>query len=565
MANPPHQFIGSKGSMTNLDIRITYADFFRGFLGRDPGTKKIRDAINRFELFKDGVELSTNTLTYAPRSIAYQGGIFQLPELVFIGYTSAQEVLIDQFYEALKDRLTTDPQFRASRAMQSLQQLGSEKYFSLGSPVSLAADQIGGAAAPESENRFPDLFDGQIETLVDGNNININNSTGKAEFLLRLFHELLHRDSTHGQDVYDTGGTLLENARRLKAGLTPAQIAGFDLQYGGTQETLLTLGAALGINARDVTGPTLGKIDGGQVALNEKLLERKVRKEAATQYQNGTEFDEDTLKILVALDILKLKAPEIDPNTGKRIPRDGKKTSDYEITQKVKNSFTEAEKKEVGLIKYNITESLFDSLAEAVDSALSFARDVFEKHSGDIGRIFGSTLGQQFAKNEGQAVRILASTSLGVIGMNLGELLEARLRGANIDPSNSVAFDNIGEDFKNAGIGAISSLLTAELLQALQIEGTLGELGQSVFSSQLGIIIGNLAQGARTVADVFDGLGNISSIGSIVGGYFGTKLAASLVQFDTVGGQIGSSVGTAIGTTVGIFAAKDAVLLGARL
>ena len=46
-------------------------------------------------------------------------------------------------------------------------------------------------------------------------------------------------------------------------------------------------------------------------------------------------------------------------------------------------------------------------------------------------------------------------------------------------------FENFADDMFNAGVGALSSFLTAELFESLGIDGTVGELGQQIVANQL--------------------------------------------------------------------------------
>jgi Ca2+-binding RTX toxin-like protein len=199
---------------------------------------------------------------------------------------------------------------------------------------------------------------------------------------------------------------------------------------------------------------------------------------------------------------------------------------------------------------------------------LDLSKDFFSKYSAGIGQIFGSTLGRLIAQNENQAVQITSSTVLGVVGMNIGQEIQISLLGDKA-PSSLKGFEDLPADLKNASIGAISSFLTAELFEALGIDGVAGELGTSIFSSSLTAIVQNLdalrlpagAAGAKSLGDVLNGV----QIGNIIGGYLGTKLASELVQFDTIAGQVGAQLGAAIGAFVGAGMATAGAEAGAEV
>ena len=83
---------------------------------------------------------------------------------------------------------------------------------------------------------------------------------------------------------------------------------------------------------------------------------------------------------------------------------------------------------------------------------------------------------------------------------------------------------------KAAGIVAVSSFLTAELVKTVGLSGFVGELGNTVAGTAIGQILTNLAalaqggsaaQGVTIFKDV-----NPATIGNAVGSLVGAKLAA---------------------------------------
>lgn len=180
------------------------------------------------------------------------------------------------------------------------------------------------------------------------------------------------------------------------------------------------------------------------------------------------------------------------------------------------------------------------------DSATFHGIDV-----GSIGNIFGSTLGRLLSDN--QMVGTISSIVLGAIGENLAEAF-ARSAMSDIGLAGAVEemFADLPNDIRNGAIGAVSSYLTAELVDALGLEGTLGELAQSVGSAVLTQIIKNLADMAAGVQGVTT-FSNITPamFWNVVGSYIGAKLASKVIDFETLEGQIGAQLGTAVGAMAG--------------
>ncbi|MFM7854606.1 MAG: hypothetical protein ACKO96_22445, partial [Flammeovirgaceae bacterium] len=89
----------------------------------------------------------------------------------------------------------------------------------------------------------------------------------------------------------------------------------------------------------------------------------------------------------------------------------------------------------------------------------------------------GSILGQQigFRLANGNALTgVVLSAALKTLGDNLGDLLDGVVGGQSIKNTVNDAFAATGSEFfsnlKSAGVGALSSFLTAELINALGID-----------------------------------------------------------------------------------------------
>lgn len=199
----------------------------------------------------------------------------------------------------------------------------------------------------------------------------------------------------------------------------------------------------------------------------------------------------------------------------------------------------------------------------------------------DAGDIIGSQLGYRLAGSS-RITGALSSATLRTVGHNLGEILDAAVFGVpgNFGSNAKAAIADIdGEllaNFRTAGIGALSSFLTAQLVSALGVGGFAAELTSTAAGAAIGQVVTNLAdiaQGLRTltvqlpdgstinrVPDVFSKVGPTMVL-TAVGSFLGTQLASRIVKFDTVGGQIGSSAGAAIGA----FAAGKLISIGGAL
>ncbi len=209
---------------------------------------------------------------------------------------------------------------------------------------------------------------------------------------------------------------------------------------------------------------------------------------------------------------------------------------------------------------------------------------------GQLGLALGSAIGRRLTSNPfGQ---VIASGTLSTILGGIGEFIDREIFHGTptteilkngIEGFGSAVFQNI----KGAGIGALSSYLTAELLNALDIEGIPGEIAQSIGSAAVSKVLSNLlsfgdkigqpildAAGNQIVVngviqryDLFAGVGT-SMLVNAIGTYIGSKLAAEIKTFKSVGGQIGSQVGAiyaGFASSVALAAASGLAIGGASI
>lgn len=189
--------------------------------------------------------------------------------------------------------------------------------------------------------------------------------------------------------------------------------------------------------------------------------------------------------------------------------------------------------------------------------------------SGLLGGAIGGAIASALKIND-PGWQVLASATLTTVGQNLAQAITAGGMGSRLPSGVFIeVLADLPEEFqtnlRGAGAGAISAYLTAELFSSLGIEGTLGELGQTAASAALAQVVQNaalIADGAKI--SLFDGLG-AAQIFNAVGGYVGARLGASLVKFDTVGGQIGAQIGSAVGAYVGASVATTWAAAGGKV
>ncbi len=182
---------------------------------------------------------------------------------------------------------------------------------------------------------------------------------------------------------------------------------------------------------------------------------------------------------------------------------------------------------------------------------------------GDIGRVFGASLGRVLG-GDNLFAQVATGSALATVLENVDEAI--RLGAAGINGALSQAFSNFGDELfvnlRNAGVNVVSSLLAAELGEALNIgDGVGADLFQYAASSTIGstlnVVLTNVVKGE---ADLLKGLGG-SLFGTTVNGvevpgtfsagnigsFFGSYLANEIVEPETQAGAIGGSIGGAIG------------------
>jgi hypothetical protein len=209
-----------------------------------------------------------------------------------------------------------------------------------------------------------------------------------------------------------------------------------------------------------------------------------------------------------------------------------------------------------GLFKAGVTVETTYSNGRPVDTNIKINNNPVGIEFSQAGGILGQQLGYRLAKGN-VLVGIVSSATLQTIGDNLGDVFDGLVGRQSVENATKDAFATFGDEFltnlRSAGLGAISSFLTAELINALGVEGFAGELANTTAGTVIGQIVTNIANG---VANPLTGVVSGAALASAIGSFLGTKLANEIHAFESIGGQIGSAVGVA---AVGVYASTTSV------
>ncbi|MDQ8757648.1 cadherin domain-containing protein [Sphingosinicella sp. LHD-64] len=218
---------------------------------------------------------------------------------------------------------------------------------------------------------------------------------------------------------------------------------------------------------------------------------------------------------------------------------------------------------------FGVTVETLYASGQPVSTSIKLNNNPIGIEFSQAGGIIGQQLGFLLADGN-RLVGAVASATLQTVGDNLGDMLDGVVGNMSIDKASKDAFRTFDTEFlanlKSAGIGAVSSFLTAELVDALGVGGFAGELINTTAGTVINTILSNLAGiGPGSPVNPFEGL-NAASIGTAIGSFLGNRLANEIVSFDTVGGQLGAAIGSSLGV-IGVTAAIGAngTLLGVQL
>jgi Ca2+-binding RTX toxin-like protein len=182
----------------------------------------------------------------------------------------------------------------------------------------------------------------------------------------------------------------------------------------------------------------------------------------------------------------------------------------------------------------------------------SIGDGIQEIDAAQIGTALGTVLGRRITSDPfGQIVGSgILSTALGAVGEFIEtEIFHGKATTNFLHHGIDGFAKNVLANIEGAGIGALSSYLTAELVHAIGLNGVPGEIANSAGGAVVSQILTNIlpnVSGAAPAKSPFVGVNQALFVNAI-GSYIGTKLASEIKTFDTVGGQIGSAVGSIAG------------------
>ena len=217
-----------------------------------------------------------------------------------------------------------------------------------------------------------------------------------------------------------------------------------------------------------------------------------------------------------------------------------------------------------------------DVIASVQDVVSDGARAIsrFVPYS-QFGSIFGSAIGRQLGGSD-PLQREVFSVGLGSVLQEIGAAIDNALDNPR-PPYGGDGLKGLAEGINSgsrfvdelsaAGVGALSSYLVAELVNAVGVGGIGGEVLNSAGGATVSQIASNLANLGETfkviengvevtkTTELFTNIGPVML--NVIGSWAGTKLASELVSFDTIGGQLGASIGASVGSfaMVAVFAA----------
>jgi Ca2+-binding RTX toxin-like protein len=164
------------------------------------------------------------------------------------------------------------------------------------------------------------------------------------------------------------------------------------------------------------------------------------------------------------------------------------------------------------------------------------------------GTILGDAIGSGLIGDKSLGGR-LGSVAVSALGTTLGGVLNDVTHNVSITKAldNAVAAlpGNFAASLAQSGVGALSSYLTAELVNGVGIGGFAGELANAVGGAYINALVMNLPGLLASQTSFAQVIGNVDPL-TLAGSFLGSKLAGEVIKFETVGGQIGSAVGASL-------------------
>ncbi|WP_214647905.1 Calx-beta domain-containing protein [Novosphingobium aerophilum] len=239
----------------------------------------------------------------------------------------------------------------------------------------------------------------------------------------------------------------------------------------------------------------------------------------------------------------------IDKKTGRKVEVQFKYNEDGTVKTRLVNGINVPIVDQIFDVNRNaLILKRFDDNNRLISSDIGIAGNPLPFDFSDIGSALGQQLGYRLANGDA-LTGVLYSAVFQTLGDNLGVVLDGLVGKVSVNDAVDIAFAATGgellRNLKSAGIGAVSSFLTAQLVSALGLNGFAGGLVSSAAGTYMSAIIAALPQVLANPAKIVDVLKGVN-VGNVIGGFLGSNLAAQIVTFDTIGGQLGAAVGSAL-------------------
>ena len=205
---------------------------------------------------------------------------------------------------------------------------------------------------------------------------------------------------------------------------------------------------------------------------------------------------------------------------------------------------------------------LNDSNGKTTDVLIGEARI----SASQIGSIFGSQIGN-FIADDNIFAQVAVGGLLETVGENLAETL-ALSSSKDLDLSGSLkkGFSDFGRELVNnltrAGVGAISSFITAEFLDSFGIDNPIVFNATNNVITEIVSHVDDILLGETTFSQVLKQTFEVQSNFNIrnitdvlfndIGSMIGSSLASRVIDIDSVEGFLGAGIGSSVGSSVGI-------------
>ncbi|MBK8186315.1 MAG: hypothetical protein IPK77_03180 [Cellvibrio sp.] len=177
--------------------------------------------------------------------------------------------------------------------------------------------------------------------------------------------------------------------------------------------------------------------------------------------------------------------------------------------------------------------------------------------AGQIGSIFGSTLGRSMAGNN-QYTQIVVSEFFGKIGENIADMFALTATPQSFSEAVDNAFTGFTDiDLRDVGVGAISAAIALELSNALGLAEKDGNAFQSLVTPYIEQWVGSGF--SYTVPEM-------NTFKAVLTNYLGTELGKEAYQVESREGALAAQIGTYYGSTFGAtYGAEVGVKVGGSI